>query len=284
MSRTAELASRLKSMAELLDVVGALRALAGVRLQEAQAALAGVRRYSDISARAVGGALGLAATPPAPELEAADGGPAAQLLFLSEHGFVGGLNERVIAAVRPQCQPGDRLFVLGRRGAGVMAEHWRSADWTGPMATFHGGVTASVRGLALILISDLEARRIRRVQAHYVRVEPGTTSRVVSRLLFPLDRRRLPQPPPAFAPVTQIPPARLAERLTGEYLFAQLTEAAVEALAGENSARFGVMAAAHDQLSHSQEKLTREARLARQADITAELLELIAGSGALARG
>ena len=47
MTRLAELRGQIDSMDGLLDIVGAMRSLAGMRLQEAQRALPGVRRYAN---------------------------------------------------------------------------------------------------------------------------------------------------------------------------------------------------------------------------------------------
>ena len=51
MTRLAELRGQIASMDELLDIVGAMRSLAGMRLQEAQRALPGIRRYAEIDGR-----------------------------------------------------------------------------------------------------------------------------------------------------------------------------------------------------------------------------------------
>ena len=45
--RLAELQGQIASMDELLDIVGAMRSLASMRLQEAQRALSGIRRYAE---------------------------------------------------------------------------------------------------------------------------------------------------------------------------------------------------------------------------------------------
>jgi F-type H+-transporting ATPase subunit gamma len=60
-----------------------------------------------------------------------------------------------------------------------------------------------------------------------------------------------------------------------------LTEAAVEALAAENAARFAAMDAAHDNVSKKLEQLRQDARQARQDEITTELLDLVTGAEAL---
>ena len=55
--RLAEIQGHIASMGELLDIVGAMRSLASMRMQEAQRALPGIRRYADAMANAIGAAL-----------------------------------------------------------------------------------------------------------------------------------------------------------------------------------------------------------------------------------
>ena len=97
-------------------------------------------------------------------------------------------------------------------------------------------------------------------------------------MLFPLDpaaikpgKRRLP-------PLHNLPADILLERLTADYVFALLTEAAVESLASENAARFAAMQAAHDNVSKKLDELREEGRRARQDEITTELLDLVTGA------
>jgi pyruvate,water dikinase len=55
--RRAEIETRIAGMTELLDIVGAMRSFAGMRIQEANRALPGIRRYAETMARVIGGAL-----------------------------------------------------------------------------------------------------------------------------------------------------------------------------------------------------------------------------------
>ena len=56
MTRLAEIQGHIANMDELLDIVGAMRSLAGMRVQEAQRALPGIRRYAESMAAAIGAA------------------------------------------------------------------------------------------------------------------------------------------------------------------------------------------------------------------------------------
>jgi F-type H+-transporting ATPase subunit gamma len=81
-------------------------------------------------------------------------------------------------------------------------------------------------------------------------------------------------------PLHNLPAEVLLERLIADYVFALMTEAAVESLASENAARFAAMGSAHDNVSKKLEQLRQDARQARQSEITTELLDLVTGAEA----
>lgn len=88
-------------------------------------------------------------------------------------------------------------------------------------------------------------------------------------------------PPALVPPLHNLPAEALLEKLIADYVFALLTEAAFEALASENAARFAAMASAHDNVSQKLDQLRQDARQARQEEITTELLDLVTGAEAL---
>src|SRR3546814_3765170 len=107
MTNLAETRTRITSMGELLDIVGAMRSLAAMRMQEALGRLDGIRSYADAMATAIADAALLL---PA----GGQGGPAglqALVLCAAEHGFVGGFNERLATAAMAALRSGDALLV-----------------------------------------------------------------------------------------------------------------------------------------------------------------------------
>ena len=64
MTRLAEIQAHIGNMGELRDIVGAMRSLAGMRVQETQQALPGIRRYADSVAAALARTLPLMGEPP----------------------------------------------------------------------------------------------------------------------------------------------------------------------------------------------------------------------------
>lgn len=280
MTRLVELQGQIASMGELLDVVGAMRSLAGMRAHEAQRALPGVRRYADSMAAAVGAALMLLPAPvPQPGR-----GHRALILCTSEHGFVGGFNERLLEAAEAALKPDDLLFMLGSRGTALAGERGNEIVWTRPMATRLTGVPDAVDRLAGELYARIVRGEVSSVAVMFGRSRQGAGAATIAhRLLLPLDVKALSSAPPRQAPLHNLAPRPLVEKLVAEYVFALLTGAAVELIASENAARFAAMDAAHDNVTKKLSQLRQRARQERQSEITSELLDLITGAEAIGK-
>jgi len=280
MTRLAEIEGHSASMAELRDIMGAMRSLAGMRVQEAQHALPGIRRYAGSMAAAIGSAL-LLLPHPAPEPPTAQG-RRALILCAAEHGFVGGFNEQLIEAAGAVLKASDMLFVLGSRGAAAAIERGFHSAWSRPMATRSAGAPETVGQLATELYSRIVRGDVSRVDVMFGRYRQGGPPIVERRLLLPLDTASLDTGGPRQPPLHNLEPRALLEKLMAEYVFALLTEAVVESIASENAARLAAMESAHENVSRKLEQLRQAARQERQSEITEELFDLVNGSEALA--
>jgi F-type H+-transporting ATPase subunit gamma len=282
MTRVAEIQGHITSMNALLDIVGAMRSLAGMRVQESQHALPGIRRYADSMAAAVGAAL-LLVPEPAPAMRD-QRGHRALILCAAEHGFVGGFNERLIKAAESVLKPSDLFFVLGSRGAALAIERGRKVAWTEPMATRVAVAPDAISRLTSELYTCIARGEISRVEVMFSRHRQGVAAAIERRLLLPLDTAALAAKQRGQAPLHNLEPRLLLEDLMAEYVFALLTEAAVESVASENAARFAAMESAHDNVTQKLSALRQSARQARQTEITSELLDLITGTEAMQTG
>jgi F-type H+-transporting ATPase subunit gamma len=281
MTRLAEIQGHIASMDELRDIVGAMRSLAGMRVQEAQRALPGICRYAGSMAAAISAAL-LLMPEPLPE-GGAERGHKALVLCAAEHGFVGGFNERLLEAAEATLRPIDRLFVLGSRGAALALERGWQVTWSSPLATRVGGAPDAINRLAGELYTRILSGEISRIDVMFGRYRQGTPPQITKRLVLPLDTQALAATQPRQAPLYNLAPRRLLEKLMAEYVFALLTEAAVESIASENAARFAAMESAHDNVTRKLAQLQQNARQARQTEITSELLDLMTGAEAMRR-
>ena len=278
MTRLSEIEGHITSIGELLDIVGAMRSLAGMRLRQAQHALPGIRRYAASMAEAIAAAILLS---PGPGPETGRGQRRRALVFCaSEHGFVGGFNERLMESLEQTFSRDDALFVLGSRGVLLAQERGWKPAWTGPMATRLSAATETVQRLTSELYARIAVGEISRIEVVFSSYRQGTAPVIERRLLLPLDVNALKDGQPKDAPLHNLEPQALLEKLLAEFVFALLTEAVAESIGSENAARFAAMTSAYDNVSTKLDELRQSARQARQGEITEELLDLVSGAEA----
>lgn len=152
------------------------------------------------------------------------------------------------------------------------------------MATRLAGAPDAVDRLTSELYARIARGEVARVEVMFGRYRQGAASTIERRLLLPLDTATLVAKPTRQVPLHNLPPRPLLEKLTAEYIFALLTEAAVESIASENAARFAAMESAHDNVSKKLVGLQENARQARQTEITSQLLDLITGAESMQAG
>jgi len=274
MTRLIEIQGHITSMRELLEVIGAMRSLASMRVQEAQRALPGIRHYAEAMRAAVSAALLL---PSSGEPAGTVRGDRALVLCCGEHGFVGGFNERLVLAAQAELQPQDLLFVLGSRGGGFALERGLAPAWQEPMATRLASVPATIDRLEAALYPRIAQGTVSRVEVMYAAYQSGAPPVIERHGLLPLDVSAIALGP-RQAPLHNLDPPVLLQGVVTEYVFALLTAAAVESITSENAARFAAMESAYHNVEAKLENLRQDANQARQGEITEELLDLIAGA------
>lgn len=278
--RLAEIERHVSSIEELQRIVGAMRAIASMRVQEALRALASVRQYGSALAVAVREALAIAADEHIAPGELQRGGRRAIVVFMSEHGFVGGFNERLLEAAGVKRETGDTLLIVGSRGAALASERGLAVASTHAMATRLASVPEVVQRVQEGLYPRIASAGIMRAEVVFGSHQGSGATAIERHQLFPLDlsvRREWSEP----MPLHDLPAAELLEKLTAEYILSQLTEAATESLAAENAARFAAMEAAHDNVGKKLQALRLDASRARQEEVTTELLDLVIGQQAV---
>lgn len=285
MQRLADLQARIRSLGELREVVGAMRSLSAVRVQQAHDTLLGIREYTATVESALAQAaprLPVHAKSARGEDSTAGAATSTVVAFGSEHGFVGAFNEHVLDHAIAHLEEGDRLLLVGSRAALLATERGRHADWTCPMASHVGGVDE----VALRVAEEIgrgASRELGKVVIVYTRSSGGAMWRLVAETLLPFDiepylpRRREARPPP----LSNLAPTPLFGALVEELVFAQLTHAAMESFASENAARLRAMESAHDNIERKLADLTRLEREGRQEEITTELLDVVTGAEAM---
>ena len=273
MERIGTIKARIDSVAQLQNVVAAMRSMAAMRIQQANEMLGGARRYADIIAAALSQALMLAGDTGA--------GPArtarrALLVFSAEHGFVGGYAEALAEAAAATAP--DVLLAVGGKGAQSLAEAGRAPDWGLPMASHAGGLPDVARRVADEVVRRLAAGDFTHLEVMFGQVRNGARWRITRQALLPPDLGRFRTGSAANAPLHHLPAPDLLDRIVEEHLLADLVLAAAEALAAENAARLEAMTAAGDNIERKLDALRAQERVLRQEQITEELLDVINGA------
>lgn len=280
-ARLAEAAARLESTRQLGSVIGAMRAIAASRSQQARRELGAIRQY----AATIGSAIGqvLAAQPADAVASSRPSYPGGVLVvaLCAEQGFVGSFNERMLDAALPLLAgPAGRLFVVGYRGQTSAAGRGHTPEWSSPMAARTAELPALADRLSDAVHAALAAHGLRRVLLVHASPDDGGSFIVVQRRLLPFDFMRFSSHCAGRgghdAPLMNLPPAVLLEQLAIEYMRADLCEALMLSYAAENQARMQAMIAAHGNIERNQTRLTLEYQRVRQEDVTDEILELSA--------
>ena len=282
MERLAQLQTRIASIMELSDIVGAMRSLAAVRIQQGSATLEGIRRYTEIVGAAIVRAaalLGMDGTSARPR---ATGGMRNVVVFCSEHGLVGGFNEHLLDRAVAETDHDRRLCLVGARGALSAQERGLETAWEVPMATHVTGVVETARRIAAEIYGSLRGDAAG-VDIVYSRYTSRGQSSIEKRTILPLDLASFAARAGGPPPLSNLDPEILMEKLAGEYMLAELGHAAMESLVSENGARLQAMEMAHEHVADKLDELRGLERQLRQEETTTELLDVVTGSEAVRR-
>jgi len=201
--------------------------------------------------------------------------PAGLLIVVcAEHGFAGSYNEALLDLAAHRLEPGQRLGVIGRRGAAAAIERGLPVAWQAAGAAYVRGVAGVARRVAGMMG---DAARAEIIFARY-RGNEGYSPE--SRRILPLEPALLAGVEQRVPPIHQISREALLDALAAEYLFAELTRAIMEGFASENGARLSTMQAADHNIADKLEALRKQERIVRQESITVELLDIVTGAEA----
>ncbi len=275
--RLSDIRIHIDGIRQLGAVMNAMRGIAAARTQQARNQLVAVDSYAATIAVAVGQALALVPS------ERADNARQAMrpalVLFCAEQGFAGALSERLLDEVDADLA-GSELFLVGTRGAAIALERGVTTVWNSAMPSHSLRIPTLADHIAGALYARIATGEINRLEAIFSQWRPGHGIQVERRRLFPFDMSVFPNPIGANAPFVNLAPKELINELTADYMHAQLCNAALHAFAAENEARMEAMASARNQIERQLSSLEAMQRRIRQEEITAEIIELVAGEAA----
>ena len=154
-------------------------------------------------------------------------------------------------------------------------------DLSHPVPASTGHITGAVRRI-LVDVERWSAAGIDRVRLFHNRQVSSSSYAPVTVRMLPVDFERfrvLEQEPwkSRGLPMYSMPRDALLAALLRQYFFVTIFRACAESIASENAARLAAMQAAEKSLGERRAELSGRLRSARQDQITAELLDVVAG-------
>ena len=292
MASLKELKNRIKSVKSTQKITKAKQMVAAAKLRRAQAAAEAARPYSQRLAKVMGSLATKVAGDSAPLLLRGTGKAERHLLVVvnTDKGLCGGLNANIVKAAKLQARAltaqGKQVefYLVGRKGRAPIKR-----DYAASVKTEYD--TSSVRNLGFT-----EAEAI--ADDLVTKFEAGQFD--VAHLVYPVFKSALAQDPTVvqILPVPTPEGADVAagadavveyepdeETILGEllprYIRTQLFVALLEREASEQGASMTAMDNATRNAGDLINKLTIQYNRSRQAAITTELIEIIAGAEAL---
>ena len=284
---------RIRSIRSTHKITKAMELVAAAKLRRAQRRIVAMRPYADrmlelitSTAQAVGHVHGL------PLLESRETRTVALVPLTGDRGLAGAFNAQVLrrsftleSNLRAQGIE-VKWLVGGKRGRSSLAFRHRelAKSWTGVSDQPEFG---DAQAVAHSLSELYASAQVDTVLLVYNRFVTPITQTVVEQEILPLPRQVLEgfeenDAPPVRGEVLYEPdPEAILARLIPAYLETEIFRALLESAASEHGARMSAMRNASKNAEELIDHLTLVMNRARQADITREILEVVAGADAL---
>ena len=291
MASLKELKGRITSVKSTQKITKAKQMVAAAKLRKAQAAAEAARPYAQRLASVMASlASKVAGQEGAPKLFAGTGKDQVHLLVVanSDKGLAGAFNSNIVRAALAKAKELEAagktvlFYTVGRKGRAPIARAYPK----GGLSAFD---TTTVREAGYAEAEKIVAELVAFYEAGKFDVAHLFYSKFKSALVQePTEQQIIPVPAPAVAPTdtgaaVEYEPdeEEILAELLPRYLKTQLFGALLENMASEQGASMTAMDNATRNAGELIQKLTIQYNRSRQAAITTELIEIIAGAEAL---
>jgi F-type H+-transporting ATPase subunit gamma len=293
-----DLKSRIGSVKNIQKITRAMEMVAAARLRRAEQRIENLRPYAGAIRRMTRQAAAAAENIPSlPILQEHEQVRRVGLLFVTgDRGLAGAFNSQILrAGLRAVAEhEGNGLdvayYASGKRGVSSLT--FRGLDVSGSYTGFTDRPGyANAREIAEDLMSAYVDGDLDRVEIFYTGYISPLTQEVRRETLLPLQQATILEAQAEegedgdtghHALVEYEPdPEEILRRLIPDYVEISVFRALLESTASEHGARMTAMRSASDNAGELIESLTLEMNRARQAEITQEIMEVVAGAEAL---
>jgi F-type H+-transporting ATPase subunit gamma len=285
---------RIRSVRNTRKITKAMELVAGARLRRAEQRIEQMRDYADrMQELTAGTARAASSLRRLTLLQQRDVRSVAIVALTGDRGLAGAFNAQVLRRATAlerslRAENTDvRWLVVGRKGRSTLEfrRYRLSGAWAGftDRPSYHDAQTVAHR--LTELYNDEEVDRAVLVYNHY---ESPLVQRVTEQEILPIseqafgrDDREEEREALLGDFIYEPEPEQILERLLPVYLETEIYRALLESAASELGARMTAMRNASKNAAELIDSLTLDMNRARQAEITQEILEVVAGADAL---
>src|SRR4051812_33773794 len=291
MASQQDIKRRIRSVRNTRKITKAMELVAAAKLRRAQTRVQALRQYADRQWEVVMEAAGRANVHGQPLLQRRDPNTVALLVLSGDRGLSGAFNSQVVrrslALGREHEQQGRTVswYVVGRKGRGTLRFRGIevSGDWTGFTDQPRYAHADEIAEQLADGYRDGDFDLVLMVYNHF---ESALTQRVEVVELLPVPEGRLAELSPrerAQEGVLLFEPeaADLLDQLLRDSLAIVIYRALLESAASKHGAQMTAMGNASKNAGDLIDRYTLAMNRARQAEITQEILEVVAGAEAL---
>ena len=299
MASQRDVKNRIASVKNIRKITRAMEMVAAARLRRAEQRIehlrpyaGAIRRMTRQAAEAAGGEIGQLPILQEHENEQT----VAILLVTADRGLAGAFNSQILRAglrTASEYESDGRdvvFYASGRRGVSSLT--FRGREVAGAYTGFTDRPAyADAREIAEDLMAAYVDGKVDRVEIFYNGYVSPLVQEVRRETLLPLQQATILEAPDDedddgdtghHALVEYEPdPEEILERLVPDYVEISLYRALLESTASEHGARMTAMRNASENAAEVIDDLTLEMNRARQAEITQEIMEVVAGAEAL---
>ena len=302
MASQRDVKQRVDSVRNIQKITSAMEMVAAARLRRAELRIEALRPYAGAIRRMTKQAAAAAGNVPNfPILEDRENVETVGILLVTgDRGLAGAFNSQIIrAGLRSATEHEEAgrkvlFYASGRRGVSSLT--FRGKDLGGSFSGFTDRPAYSdARTIAERLMADYVDGKVDKVEIFYNGYVSALTQVVRANTLLPLQQASLDNDTveqeeidmdDAVASANSLveyepDPDVILQRLIPDYVEISIFRALLESTASEHGARMTAMRNASENAAEVIEDLTLQMNRARQAEITQEIMEVVAGSEAL---
>jgi F-type H+-transporting ATPase subunit gamma len=299
MASQRDVKNKIASVKNIQKITRAMEMVAAARLRRAEQRIAALRPYADAIGRMTRQAAQAAGSEAAqvPLLREHDSETNVGLLLVTgDRGLAGGFNSQIIrAGTRLSAEVSEQglhssWYATGRRG--VSSLNFRGHELSGSYTGFADRPAyADARTIADDIIQAYVNGEVDRVEMIYNSYVSPLTQHVTRQTLLPLTHEEISGggeddgagEAKKLSPVDYEPdPEKILRRLVPDYIEISIYRALVESAAGFFGAQMTAMRSASENAGEIITDYTLQMNRARQAEITQEIMEVVAGAEGLA--